>query len=342
MPWRAKLCFGGGTPRVGGRAHRATELRGPGRAQTEFGHEKAKNAALLDLGSTLVPSVGFGVPPKRTLTGAAQRRGSSTLAGRLREVRLGGTPRPTPGTGVLPGARRAAASREREICGLDAPPLRTRRAQADAGRRRSSAPEARPDRHRANPPTGSGCGEVSRRGRDGSSDSAGSNRAGSPRGFMGRSGWMEKATGPEWCCATHEPIQRSAETASRPKRGTERGGEQGVPGGCRDLLRFIFNSPAEGAGSLNSGEHARPAEEEEGGSGDWRAGEPCWRWRPAIANFPKYRIRSARHDSTRRRKFVLARRQNQHARRARSPDVASSTHRAPPSRRRGPRCAGGG
>ena len=182
-------------------------------------------------------------------------------------------------------------------------------------------------------------GEV---GMDGSSDSAGSNRAGSPRGFMGRSGWMEKATGPEWCCATHEPIQRSAETASRPKRGTERGGEQGVPGGCRDLLRFIFNSPAEGAGSLNSGEHARPAEEEEGGSGDWRAGEPCWRWRPAIANFPKYRIRSARHDSTRRRKFVLARRQNQHARRARSPDVASSTHRAPPSRRRGPRCAGGG
>ena len=166
-PWRAKLCFGGGTPRVGGRAHRATELRGQGRAQTEFGHEKAKNAALLDLGSTLVPSVGFGVPPKRTLTGAAQRRRSSALAGTLREVRLGGTPRPTPGTGVLPGTRRAAASREREICGLDAPALRTRRAQADAGRRRSSAPAARPDRHRANPPTGSGCGEVSRRGRDG-------------------------------------------------------------------------------------------------------------------------------------------------------------------------------
>ena len=34
-----KLCFGGGTRVVGGRAHRATELRGQGRSQTEFGNE---------------------------------------------------------------------------------------------------------------------------------------------------------------------------------------------------------------------------------------------------------------------------------------------------------------
>ena len=171
-PWRAKLCFGGGTPRVGGRAHRATELRGQGRAQTEFGHERAKNAALLDLGSTLVPSVGFGVPPKRTLTGAAQRRRSSALAGTLREVRLGGTPRPTPGTGVLPGTRRAAASREREICGLDAPTLRTRRAQADAGRTTVV----------------SACGEA------GPASGESAHRERLRGGFTERSGWMEAAT----------------------------------------------------------------------------------------------------------------------------------------------------
>jgi hypothetical protein len=35
----AKLCVGGGTPGVGGRAHGATELRGQGRSQTEFGNE---------------------------------------------------------------------------------------------------------------------------------------------------------------------------------------------------------------------------------------------------------------------------------------------------------------
>ena len=252
MTWRAKFRFGGGTPRVGGRAHRATELRGQGRAQTEFGHERAKNAALLDLGSTLVPSVGFGVPPKRTLTGAAQRRRSSALAGRLREVRLGGTPRPTPGTGVLPGARRAAASREREICGLDAPTLRRSgrggRRRMPVGRR-SSAPAARPARHRANPPTGSGCGEVSRRGRDGWKQrlSRIKSRRLSARihGEVGMDGMID------WHrMALRDPRgkKRSPETASRLKRGTERGGEQGAPGGCRDLLRFIFNSPAEGRG----------------------------------------------------------------------------------------------
>ena len=222
---------------MGGRAHRATELRGQGRAQTEFGHERAKNAAPLDLGSTLVPSVGFGVPPKRTLTGAAQHRRSSALAGTLREVRLGGTPRPTPSTGVLPGTRRAAASREREICGLDAPPLRTRRAQADAGRRRPSAPPARPDRLGANPPTGSGCGEVSRRGRDGWKQRLSriksrrlSARIHGEVGMGGMSDWHRMAL--------RDPRgkNRSPETASRLKRGTERGGEQGAPGGSRDLL----------------------------------------------------------------------------------------------------------
>jgi len=49
-------------------------------------------------GSTPVPGVGAGVPPARTSRDVTSAEGSA-----LGEVRFGGTPKPTPGTGVLPG-----------------------------------------------------------------------------------------------------------------------------------------------------------------------------------------------------------------------------------------------
>ena len=54
-------------------------------------------------GSTLVPSVGEGVPPSRTFkTVASENRVRHTMQPG-REVRFGGTPKPTLGTSVLPG-----------------------------------------------------------------------------------------------------------------------------------------------------------------------------------------------------------------------------------------------
>jgi hypothetical protein len=138
---------------------------------------------------------------------------------------------------------------------------------------------------------------------------------------MKMSGWMDEATGTEWRCTTQEAKREARKRlhARQEEQNEEESRER--PPGVTIYFNLFSTRPPRGAGFLNSGEHARPAEEEEGDSGGWRAGEPCWRWRPAIANFPKHRIRSARHDSTRRRKFVLAGRQNQHARRARSPDA---------------------
>ena len=131
----------------------------------------------------------------------------------------------------------------------DAPTLRRSDAPTLQARSGRSAPAARPDRHRVNPPTGSGCGEVSRRGRDGWKQRLSriksrrlSARIHGKVGMDGMSDWHRMAL--------RDPRgkKRSPETASRPKRGTERGGEQGAPGGCRELLQFIFDSPAEGRG----------------------------------------------------------------------------------------------
>jgi hypothetical protein len=89
-PWRAKLRFGGGTPRVGGRAHRTTEWRGPGRAQTEFGHERAKmNPAPTERnkgGRLSCPVGAFHLPDHSTQGGA---RAPSTSSGPFGSLALG-------------------------------------------------------------------------------------------------------------------------------------------------------------------------------------------------------------------------------------------------------------
>jgi hypothetical protein len=87
---RAKLRFGGGTPRVGGRAHRATEWWGLGRAQTEFGHERAKmNPAPTERnkgGRSSCPVGAFHLPDHSTQGGA---RAPSTSSGPFGSLALG-------------------------------------------------------------------------------------------------------------------------------------------------------------------------------------------------------------------------------------------------------------
>ena len=69
----------------------------------EFSTALGRNAARHDPGSTLVPSVGFGVPPKRTSQGAVQPKRASLLA------RVFGKSLPALGTSALPGTLRAAS-----------------------------------------------------------------------------------------------------------------------------------------------------------------------------------------------------------------------------------------
>ena len=56
------------------------------------------------MGSTRVPRVGFGVPPNRTFQAPPIRSRSPLPEAKPRKVRAGGTPAPTCGTHVLPGA----------------------------------------------------------------------------------------------------------------------------------------------------------------------------------------------------------------------------------------------
>ena len=73
------------------------------RAVTHFGRTRGQNP-----GSTLVPSVGFGAPPKRTFSAFDSENVSAF--GSVRKVREGGTPSPTLVTSVLPGTRSHAYS----------------------------------------------------------------------------------------------------------------------------------------------------------------------------------------------------------------------------------------
>ena len=68
------------------------------------------NAARVTPGSTFVPSVGFGVPPERTLKTTRLETRAPNLLRRVKEVRLRGTRRPMIGTNVLPGILCAAFS----------------------------------------------------------------------------------------------------------------------------------------------------------------------------------------------------------------------------------------
>ena len=112
----------------------------------------------------------------------------------------------------------------------------------------------------------------------------------------GRDGW-KKRLAPNGAARPMSQFNEARKRLHARKEEQNEAESRECPAGVASYCNLFSTHPPRGAGSLNSGEHARPAEEEEGGSGDWRAGEPCWRWRPAIANFPKYRIRSARHDS---------------------------------------------